>query len=92
MAVNQRDSWGGDSISYLLADHLGGASNITDSGGSSLIGLSLDAYGDRRGSNWTGDPSSGDLATLNSVTRHGFTEHEMLDSEGLVQMNRRVDN
>ena len=92
LAVKLRDSWGGDSINYLLADHLGSVSNITDSSGSSLIGLSFDAYGDRRGSNWTGDPSSGELDTINGVTRRGFTEHEMLDSVGLVQMNGRVYN
>ena len=80
------------SINYLLADHLGSVLNITDSSGSSLIGLSFDAYGDRRGSNWTGDPSSGELDTINGVTRRGFTEHEMLDSVGLVQMNGRVYN
>ena len=85
LAVKLRDSWGGDCINYLLADHLGSVSNITDSNGSSLIGLSFDAYGDRRGSNWTGDPSSGELDTINGVTRRGFTEHEMLDSVGSNQ-------
>jgi RHS repeat-associated protein len=51
---------------------------------------SFGAYGQRRGTNWTGSPTSGELATINDTTRNGFTEHEMLDSTELVHMNGRV--
>jgi RHS repeat-associated protein len=51
---------------------------------------SFGAYGQRRGTNWTGSPTSTDLATINGTTRKGFTEHEMLDSTELVHMNGRV--
>jgi RHS repeat-associated protein len=37
-----------------------------------------------------GSPTSGERATINDTTRKGFTEHEMLDSTDLVQMNGRV--
>ena len=48
------------------------------------------AYGQRRGSNWTGAPTAGELTTINDKTRKGFTEHEMLDNTELVHMNGRV--
>jgi RHS repeat-associated protein len=69
---------------------LGSVSNYTDGGGSSLVAASYNAFGDRRGSNWAGDPTSGELSTMNNLTRRGFTEHEMLDSSGLVHMNGRA--
>ncbi len=92
VAMRARDSWGGDNTTYLHGDHLGSVSNYTDGGGNSLVSASYDAYGDRRGSNWTGDPTSGELTTMNNLTRRGFTEHEMLDSSALVHMNGRAYN
>jgi RHS repeat-associated protein len=92
VAMKARDSWGGDNTTYLHGDHLGSVSNYTDGGGSSLVAASYDAFGDRRGSNWTGNPTSGELATMNNLTRRGFTEHEMLDSSALVHMNGRAYN
>jgi RHS repeat-associated protein len=51
---------------------------------------SFGAYGQRRGTNWSGSPTSGEMTTINDTTRKGFTEHEMLDSTELVHMNGRV--
>jgi RHS repeat-associated protein len=51
---------------------------------------SFGAYGQRRGSNWTGAPTPAELTTINDKTRKGFTEHEMLDNTDLVHMNGRV--
>ena len=92
VAMKARDSWGADNTTYLHGDHLGSVSNYTDGAGSSMVAASYDAYGDRRGANWTGDPTSGELTTMNNLTRRGFTEHEMLDSTSLVHMNGRVYN
>ena len=92
VAMKARDSWGGDNTTYLHGDHLGSVSNYTDGAGSSMVAASYDAYGDRRGANWTGDPTAGELTTMNNLTRRGFTEHEMLDSTQLVHMNGRAFN
>lgn len=91
-AVRIRSSAGSDSTYYLHDDHLGSTSQITDGAGSNVVAESFDAFGDRRGTNWTGDPTSGELATINGVTRRGFTDHEMLDSTTLVHMNGRAYN
>jgi RHS repeat-associated protein len=92
VAMKARDSWGGDNTTYLHGDHLGSVSNYTDGGGNSLVAASYDAFGNRRGSNWAGNPTSGELTTMNNLTRRGFTEHEMLDSSALVHMNGRAYN
>lgn len=49
---------------------------------------SFGAYGQRRGTNWSGTPTPADLSMINATTRKGFTEHEMLDSTGLVHMTK----
>ncbi|MGD9599536.1 MAG: RHS repeat-associated core domain-containing protein, partial [Steroidobacteraceae bacterium] len=41
---------------------------------------------------WSGAPSSADLATINGLTRRGYTGHEMLDSTALIHMNGRVQD
>ncbi len=51
---------------------------------------SFEAYGQRRGSNWTGAPTPAELTTINDKTRKEFTRHEMLDNTDLVHMNGRV--
>lgn len=51
---------------------------------------SFNAYGQRRGTAWSGSPSAGDITTINGLTRRGYTGHEMLDSTALVHMNGRV--
>lgn len=43
-----------------------------------------------RGSNWQGNPTTGDYTVFGATTRRGFTGHEMLDSASLVHMNGRV--
>ena len=48
--------------------------------------LSYDAWGKRRNADGSDDPSG----SITSQTSRGFTEHEQLDSVGLVHMNGRV--
>jgi RHS repeat-associated protein len=75
---------------YLLRDHLGSPELITNTGGVPTVKLSFSAYGERRGSNWSGTPSGGEWNAIAFTTRDGFTEHEHLDNVGLVHMNGRV--
>lgn len=90
VAVHTRRNPGSDDTVYLLSDHLGSVDKITDSDGDILVNLSYDAFGKRRGSDWTGDPTSGDLSTINDTTHRGYTFHEYLDNVSLIHMNGRV--
>ncbi len=91
-ATHIRSSTGTNSTYYALKDHLGSTDRITNSAGSVVVALSYDAFGKRRGSNWTGTPSSGDLSNIAATTRHGFTAHEHLDNLALIHMNGRVQD
>lgn len=90
VALYSRKSTGTNTTRYLLRDHLGSVDAILSSSGSLLLRESFDAHGARRGANGTGVPSSGELATMRDVTRRGFTDHEHLDSTGLIHMNGRA--
>ncbi|MES1190002.1 MAG: FG-GAP-like repeat-containing protein [Steroidobacter sp.] len=81
---------GTSSTYYATSDHLGSADLVLDGGGNVMARESFTPFGARRGSNWTGIPSSSDYAAFANTTRKGFTGHEMLDSVGLVHMNGRV--
>ncbi len=91
-AIVIRSSSGTNTTYYPLKDHLGSTDRITNSSGSVVVALSYDAFGKRRGSNWTGNPTSGDLTNIAATTRHGFTSHEHLDNLALVHMNGRVQD
>jgi RHS repeat-associated protein len=77
-----------------LSDHLGSSDALIDGSpstfGNILVQESFSAFGLRRGSNWSGSPSSGDNAAIAQATRRGFTFHEELDNIGLIHMNGRV--
>jgi RHS repeat-associated protein len=88
--IVSRQSSGTNSVNYVTSDHLGGSSAITNSSGIILVNSSFDAFGKRRGSNWTGNPSAGDWTAIASTTRRGYTEHTMLDNLNLTHMNGRV--
>jgi RHS repeat-associated protein len=84
-----------DNFYYVTTDHLGSNSVITNSAGAVLVNLSYDAFGQRRGANWTGSPSpgpSGDWGAIARTTRRGYTDHTMLDNLNLIQMNGRVQD
>jgi len=63
---------------------------LTSSAGGIIVNLSYDAFGKRRGSNWTGSPSSGDWTAINANTHRGYTDHEQLDNLSLIHLNGRV--
>ena len=77
---------GATTLKYFIADHLGSVSVITDGSGAVLERLSYDAWGKRRNANGTDDPAG---AVASAVTR-GFSDHEMIASVGLVNMNARL--
>ena len=70
---------------YFHKDHLGSITTITSNIGAILEQNSFDAFGKRRNSN-----GSDATTTINSLTRRGFTEHEMLPEENMIHMNGRV--
>jgi len=81
-------------VQSLLVDHQGSISSVvTDSTGASLVSESFTAYGNRReASTWTGTPTSGELTTMNGVTREGYTFQTVLGSMGLNHMNGRIED
>lgn len=90
VAIYSRASNGSTNTIYPLVDHLGSVESITDQNGTIIVKESFDPWGKRRGSNWVGLPSSGDLTNIANSTRRGYTGHTMLDNIGLVHMNGRV--
>ena len=76
---------------YLLRDHLGSVSVITDSLGMMLQELSYDPWGQRRvADTWQ---ALSRLSVMNfdtSRTTRGYTGHEMVDAVGIVHMNGRI--
>jgi RHS repeat-associated protein len=89
-AVYTRRTDGSTSTYYATSDHLGSSDLVTDASANVLVKESFTPFGARRGSAWTGSPSSGDYTAFGNTTRRGFTQHEMLDSVALVHMNGRV--
>jgi RHS repeat-associated protein len=75
---------------YSSSDHLGSSDAITNESGAIIVRESFGAFGARRGSNWTGVPTSPEMNQIAESSLDGFTGHEMLDSVGLVHMNGRV--
>jgi RHS repeat-associated protein len=90
VALYSRKSTGSNTLRYLLRDHLGSVDVITTNTGAEELQLSFDAWGERRGSNWSGSAPSADITALREITRRGFTDHEHLDGTGIIHMNGRV--
>lgn len=97
VALVSRKSVGGESVSYLLQDHLGSVAKILNASGPTYeyVSESFEAFGARRdANNWSDDCNCTDLEKMRSVTRMGFTGHEMVGgvSMGLIHMNGRVQD
>src|SRR5437588_5477053 len=71
---------------YCQRDHLGSVDVITDTSGAVLERDSFDAWGFRRTTDWQAQRPIGST----SIVNRGFTDHEELDSLGLVNMNGRI--
>jgi RHS repeat-associated protein len=86
-----RSSTGTNSVHYLLEDHEGSSTTLTNSDGSLAVEESFDAYGvPRDPTTWSGAQSAADQALIAGLTRHGYTGHTMLGNSGLIHMNGRV--
>ncbi len=88
--VYTRRSDGSTGTYYATSDHLGSSDVVLDGSAGVVARESFTHFGARRGSAWTGSPSSADYTAFGNSTRNGFTGHEMLDSVSLVHLNGRV--
>ena len=87
-AVVETDGDGKHTLHYILKDHLGSWTTITDSNGDVEQELSFDAWGNRR------DPNTWFRNWNNPVYEEpmfdrGYTGHEHLYASGLINMNGR---
>ncbi|MCK9453178.1 MAG: RHS repeat-associated core domain-containing protein, partial [Bacteroidales bacterium] len=74
-----------EQLYYVLKDHLGSITGITDVSGNILEDLSYDPWGRRRNAyDWT------DYNVSPTLFDRGFTGHEHLSQFGLINMNGRV--
>lgn len=90
VAIRLQTGSSAPALRYLTRDHLGSTDRIVDATGAPLVAESFAPFGSRRGTNWTGTPSSSELGVIASITRDGFTGHEHLDNLDLIHMNGRV--
>jgi len=90
VALYSRKSTGPNTLRYLLRDHLGSVDVITNASGAVELKTSFDAFGERRDVDWDGSVPPADVTGLREITRRGYTDHEHLDSTGIIHMNGRV--
>jgi RHS repeat-associated protein len=75
----------------LITDHLGSTVAIGKANDAGFLKQEdYDAFGVRRSAWSLTELVAADKTTLNALTTHGFTGHEMIDGVGLVHMNGRV--
>ena len=85
-AVVVTDAEGKHKLHYVLKDHLGSWTTITDADGTVEQELSFDAWGNRRDpENWINTDQLPE-----PIFDRGFTGHEHLYAFGLINMNGRV--
>ncbi|MFZ1903910.1 MAG: hypothetical protein WAU56_00815 [Steroidobacteraceae bacterium] len=94
VAVYSRKTSGVNTFSYLLSDHQGSLTAITNSSGTPDVNESFTAFGNRRNAlTWSGPNTTGNLAEIAGVTREGYTFQTALGLwMGLNHMNGRVED
>ena len=76
---------------YLLRDHLGSLTVITDAVGTRVRAFSYDPWGQRRiADTWQALSALSLMSFDTSMTTRGFTGHEMLAAVGIIHMNGRI--
>jgi RHS repeat-associated protein len=75
-----------NTTTYFHRDHLGSVTTVSNATGSVLERFAYDAWGKRRLPAGNADPAD---AIRASATDRGFTNHEHVDTLGLVNMNGR---
>jgi RHS repeat-associated protein len=84
-AVVEKKVSGVESVHYVLKDHLGSWTTITDANGNIIREQSFDAWGIMRDPyTWTGN------TVLLPMFDRGYTGHEHLNAFGLINMNGRM--
>ena len=84
-AVVEKKVNGVESVHYVLKDHLGSRTTVTDADGTVEREQSFDAWGNMRDPDtWTG------TVTQQPMFDRGFTGHEHLNAFGLINMNGRM--
>ncbi len=82
------------SIEYLLTDHLGSITRVTDASGNLLVTQQFEPFGARKDSDWLQNTDATELSTLLAGlkvhTNRGYTGHEHLDRTGFIHMNGRL--
>ena len=71
---------------YFVLDHLGSTAAVTDGSGAVIERDAYDPWGKRRNLNGSDDTS----CSLPSVALRGYTGHEHIDSECLINANARI--
>ena len=89
LVLLSRNSNATGATTYIVTDHLGSSDTLLDQSGAIKAKLSFDAFGARRGSDWT-TTTAPDWTNIAATTRRGFTFHTQLDAVSLVHMNGRV--
>jgi len=86
-----KDAFGADWVGeyFIHRDHLGSLDKLTDGNGAVVASYSFDAFGRRRGDDWS-TPYAVDELDAPMITDRGFTGHQHLDQFGLVNMNGRM--
>lgn len=81
---------------YMIRDHLGSSSLLTDESGNLTCETAYDAFGNQRDPNTGGSPLSSSCNSLpqgsggGEGNGHGYTDQQQLDGLNLIHMNGRV--
>jgi RHS repeat-associated protein len=84
----------GNTFTYVLSDHQGSNSDLTNSSGASVVNESFTPFGQRRNpTTWSGAASNSDLTAAAGITRQGYTFQTQLGLwMGMNHMNGRVED
>ncbi len=93
VAVYSRKTSGVNTFSYLISDHQGSLTAITNSSGTPDVNESFTAFGNRRNAlTWSGPNTTGNLTEIAGYTRAGYTFQTALGLwMGMNHMNGRVE-
>lgn len=92
VAIDERTS-ASNTFYYLLTDHQGSISGITNSSGQVVINESFHPDGQRRNpATWTDPISSSDVDTIQGISPRGYTFKETLEYMNLIDFGGRVED
>ena len=92
VAIDERTS-ASNTFYYLLTDHQGSISGITNSAGQVVINESFHPDGQRRNpSTWTDPIAGSDVTTIQGISPRGYTFKETLEYMNLIDFGGRVED